>query len=160
MISGFFIVMENQYAVGDLITLEQLNGIVEELELRVTKLRNFNGDLYIIPNGEIKKVVNHSRGDRAVVVDVPLAYSVDINKVTSVAEKVCEAMAGEYERFVEPPKVLGITALEKESMTLRIIAKTPPNEQWEIERRIRKMIKEEFDVAGIEFFGKTILFEK
>jgi moderate conductance mechanosensitive channel len=144
IISGFFIVLEDQYVVGDLITIENMTGIVEEMELRISKLRNFNGDLYTIPNGEIKKVTNHTRGSKAAIVDIPLAYSVDIDKVITAANKVCKAAAEEFEKIVEAPKVQGITEFGKETMNLRIVAKTLPNEQWEVERRIRKLIKDEF----------------
>jgi len=155
VISGFFILMEDQFVIGDMITIESMTGTVEEMELRVTKLRNINGDLYIIPNGEIKKVTNHTRGNKAVVVDIPVAYSADINKVFDLASKVCSDVACEFNTIVEEPRVLGITDLGKDSMNLRIFAKTLPNEQWEVERRVRLLIKEEFGRAGIEFFERN-----
>lgn len=155
IISGFFIIMEDQYAVGDMITIESMTGTVEEMELRVTKLRNFNGDLHIIPNGEIKRVTNHTRGNKAVIVDIPIAYSVDIGKAAEAAERVCDMVSKEFDTIVEPPSVLGITELGKESMNLRIMAKTLPNEQWTVERRIRRLVKEEFGREGLEFFEKN-----
>ncbi|MCX7842740.1 MAG: mechanosensitive ion channel family protein [Clostridia bacterium] len=155
VISGFFIILEDQYVVGDLITIDGLTGTVEEMELRITRLRNMNGDLYIIPNGEIKKVINHTRGNKAVIVDIPVAYSADVNMVFQLAERVCADMDGKYDKIVEQPKVLGITELGKESMNLRIFAKTLPNEQWEIERIIRLKIKEEFEKNNVEFFEKN-----
>lgn len=154
VISGTFIVFEDQYSVGDRVTLENLTGAVEELELRVTKLRNFNGDLYIIPNGEIKKVINHSRGSKAVIVDIPLAYKADVNKAFEIADKVCKDVSKEFDTIVEEPKVLGVTDLGKENLTLRIMARTVPDEHWEVERRIRKHIKEAYDKEHIEFFDK------
>ena len=155
VISGFFIIMENQYAVGDIVTIEGMTGTVEEMELRVTKLRNFNGDLHIVPNGEIKKITNHVRGNKAVLVDVPVAYSADVDKAIALAQDVCNEVTKEFETIVEAPKVLGITELGKESMNLRIMAKALPNEHWAVERRIRKRIKEEFDKAGVEFFDRN-----
>lgn len=155
VISGFFIIMENQYVVGDMVTIENMTGTVEEMELRVTKLRNFNGDLHIIPNGEIKKITNHVRGNKAVIVDVPVAYSANVDEAMVLAQSVCEEVEKEFETIVEAPKVLGITELGKESMNLRITAKALPNEQWAVERRIRKRIKEEFDRANIEFFDRN-----
>ncbi|MCX7709766.1 MAG: mechanosensitive ion channel family protein [Clostridia bacterium] len=155
VISGFFIVMEDQFVVGDLITIDNMTGTVEEMELRVTKMRHFNGDLFIIPNGEIKKVTNHTRGNKAVNVDIPIAYSADINKAIEVAQTVCAAVGEEFTTIVEPLKVLGITDLGKESLNLRITAKTLPNEQWEVERKIRIRIKEAFSKSGIEFFDKN-----
>jgi len=157
IVSGFFIVLENQYVVGDLITIENMSGTVEEMELRVTKLRNFNGDLHIIPNGEIKKITNHCRGNKAVIVDIPVAYSADVNKAFETACKVCTRVSKDHEGFLEPPKVLGVTELGKENMTLRIIARTNPNEQWEAEREIRKLIKDEFDKQGLSLGNKDKL---
>lgn len=157
IISGFFIVIEDQYAVGDLITIDTMNGTVEDLELRVTKLRSFNGDLYIVPNGEIKRVTNHTRGNKAVIVDIPLAYSVDINKAFEIAGKICLQVSESYSTLVEPPKVLGITDLGKDAMNLRIVAKTLPNEQWDVERSVRKLIAEEFCREGVEFYDRNKL---
>lgn len=161
IISGFFIILEDQFAVGDLITIDTLNGTVEEIELRVTKFRNFNGDLYIIPNGEIKKVINHTRGNKAVIVDIPIAYSSDIEKAFETASIVCKMVSEEFKTIVEQPKVLGITEMDKDSVNLRIIAKTLPNEQWEVERRIRRLIKEEFDKQKIKFStANEIIFNR
>lgn len=160
VISGIFIVLEDQFSVGDLVTIESMNGTVEEMELRVTKLRNYNGDLYIIPNGEIKKVTNHTRGNKAVIVDIPVAYSSDLTKAIELANGVCELVVKEFDTIVEQPKVLGITEMGKDSLNLRIMAKTLPNQHWEVERRIRKLIKDEFSKADIEFFEKNkILME-
>lgn len=159
VISGFFIIMENQFVVGDLITIDNMTGTVEEMELRVTKLRSFNGDLHVVPNGDIKKITNHVRGNKAVIVDIPVAYSANIDIATELAQKVCSVVTKEFETIVEAPNVLGITELGKESLNLRIFARALPNEQWAIERRIRKLIKEEFDRAGIEFFEKNKIIE-
>jgi small-conductance mechanosensitive channel len=152
IIAGMFIVMEDQYAVGDLITIGDMNGTVERLELRVTKLRNFNGDLYIIPNGEIKKVINHTRGNKAVIVDIPIAHSVDIDKAFAIAEEVCSDVAKEFDVIVEQPRVQGITELTDRNLNLRIFARTRPNAQGEVERRIKKLIKERFSKEKIAFF--------
>lgn len=161
VISGFFIVFEDQYAVGDLVTIENLNGTVEELELRVTKLRNFSGDLYIIPNGEIKKVINHTRGNKAVVVDIPVATNADLQAAFAAAEKVCLKVSEAFETLVEQPNVVGITELGKESLNMRIMAKTLPNAQWEVEREIRRLIQQEFRKEGIGFFDKSkLILEK
>jgi len=155
VLSGFFIVMEDQYVVGDMITIDDLTGTVEQLELRVTKLRNFNGDLYIIPNSQIKKVINHTRGNKAVIVDIPLAYSSDINKAFETVNRVCNMVKGQFDTFTEEPKLLGITNMDKTGMVMRVIAKTFPNKQWEVERAIRKLVKEEFEKQGLEFFDRT-----
>lgn len=155
VISGFFIVVEDQYSVGDMITIDDMSGIVENLELRVTKIRNMNGDLYIIPNGEIKKITNHTRGNKAVIVDIPIAYSSDIAKAIEIADAVCEKASKEFDVFVEAPRVLGVTELGKDSLNLRIFGKTLPMQQWGAEREIRKLIKEEFDREHIKFYDRN-----
>ncbi len=155
VISGFFIVFEDQYSVGDMISIDGMSGTVEILELRVTKIRNMNGDLYIIPNGEIKKITNHTRGNKAAIVDIPIAYSSDIKRAIEIAGMVCERASKEFDSFVEAPKVLGITELGTDNLNLRILGRTPPMQQWGIEREIRKMIKEEFDRESIKFYDRN-----
>jgi small-conductance mechanosensitive channel len=155
VISGFFIVLEDHFAVGDLITVDGMTGTVEQMELRVTKIRNFNGDLYIVPNGEIKTVTNHTRGGKAVLVDIPVAYSSDINKAFEIAGNVCTVISSEFDIFVEEPRVLGITELGNSCLNLRIFAKTQPNQQWGVERRIRKLIMEKFSEGKIKFYDRN-----
>jgi small conductance mechanosensitive channel len=156
-ISGFFILLEDHFAVGDLITVENMTGTVERMELRVTRLKNYTGDVYIIPNGEIKKVTNHTRDNKMVIVDIPVAYSCNMGKVNEIAQMVCEEVKGEFSVFTEEPTVLGITELGKSSMNLRITARVFPNEQWAVERRIRMKIKEGFEANRIEFLDKVTL---
>lgn len=158
-ISGFFILLEDQYAVGDTVTIEGLTGTVEHMELRVTRLKNYTGDLYIIPNGEIRKVINHTRDNKLVIVDIPIAYSSNMAKVTEIARKICDEVKEEFDKFTEDPSILGITSLGEQNMNLRITARTLPNEQWEIERHIRLKIKEEFEKNGLEFFDRTRLIK-
>ncbi len=156
VISGFFIVLEDQYSVDDLVTIGEMTGTVEDLGLRVTRLRNFNGDLHIIPNGEISRVTNHTRGNKAVIVDIPVSYNADMQKTVEAANKVCKAVNEEFgEVITDLAKVIGITTLDREGMTLRIMAKTLANEQWGVERRIRILVKEEFDRADIKFFDRN-----
>ncbi len=156
-ISGFFILLEDQFAVGDLITIDTMSGTVEHMELRVTRLKSFNGDTYIIPNGEIKRVTNHTRDNKMVIVDIPVAYSASMEKVFQIAREVCEEVKAEFAVFTEPPSILGITELGKQSINLRITARTYPNEQWEVERRIRLKIKEAFEKTGLEFYDRTVV---
>ena len=153
-LSGFFILLEDQFAVGDLISVDTMTGTVERMELRVTRLKNFTGDVYIIPNGEIKKVTNHTRDNKMVIVDIPVAYSSNIGKVNEIAQKVCEEVKTEFSIFTEEPTILGITTLGEHSMNLRITARTFPNEQWAVERRIRMKIRESFEANEIDFFSR------
>ncbi|QNU66763.1 mechanosensitive ion channel family protein [Ruminiclostridium herbifermentans] len=158
-ISGFFILLEDQFAVGDLITIDNMTGTVERMELRVTRLKNSTGDLYIIPNGEIKRVINHTRDNKMAIVDVPVAYSSNISKVNEIVQKVCDEVKEEFTIFTEDPKVLGITELADNNINLRIVAKTLPNEQWAVERRIRMKLKESFEENRLEFYDRSTILK-
>jgi moderate conductance mechanosensitive channel len=151
IISGFFIVMEDQYSIGDLISIDNLMGTVEKLELRVTRLRNANGDQHIIPNGDIKRVTNHTRGNKAIIVDIPISYKTDINKALEIIGRVCSMVKDEISTITEDPIVLGVTELSKDVLNIRVMGKALPNEQGTVERRIRLLIKEEFDKENLTF---------
>lgn len=150
VITGFFILFEDQFSVGDYIETAGLTGFVEEMGLRVTKLRSFSGELHIIPNGEINKVTNHTRGNIRALVDVDIAYEEDIDRALKTLNEICQQIAREREDIVEGPTVLGVQELGSSSVVIRIIAKTIPLQQWSVERELRKRIKETFDERGIE----------
>ena len=151
IIAGFFILLEDQFAVGDYVSVDEAKGTVEDLGLRITKLRSFNGDLHIIPNGDIKKVINHSRGNSLAIVDVAIAYETDIDKAIEVLSKIVNEYYDKNRSVVvEQPKVLGITKLSDSDISLRIIARTLPLMHWNVGREIRKSIKEAFEQGGIE----------
>jgi len=158
-ISGFFILLEDQFAVGDVITVDNMTGTVEHMELRVTRLKHYSGDMYIIPNGEIKRVTNHTRDNKMVIVDIPVAYSSNMEKVNEIVQRVCQEVKEEFSVFTEEPTILGITDLGKSNMNLRITARTFPNEQWAVERRIRMKIKEGFEANGLDFFDRTTIMK-
>ncbi len=156
-LSGFFILLEDQFAVGDLITIDNMTGTVEHMELRVTRLKNYTGDIYIIPNGEIKRVTNHTRDNKMVIVDIPVAYSASLEKVYELARTVCDEVKEEFSVFTEEPSILGVTELGKQGINLRITARTFPNEQWAVERRIRLKIKEAFEKTDLQFYDRAVL---
>ncbi|MDD3298011.1 MAG: mechanosensitive ion channel family protein [Firmicutes bacterium] len=150
VITGFFILFEDQYAVGDYISLDKHSGVVEDIGIRITQIRGFNGDLHIVPNGNVSYVTNHSRGDMRVLFDVSVAYEEDIDK----AIKAIEGYFGEYRKnepqLTQGPKVLGVSDLGDSSVVLKIWAKTKAMEQWRVERELKKGIKETLDKEGIE----------
>lgn len=151
IITGFFILLENQYGVGEYITTGSFSGFVEELGLRVTKIRDWGGEYHIIPNGQITAVTNFSRGTMRAVVEVGIAPEEDIDKTLSVMNKVAETVRRELaEVIVEGPEVLGVTAFGSGEVVIRTIAKTKPMEQWRVERELRKQFKEAFNREGIE----------
>jgi moderate conductance mechanosensitive channel len=149
VINGFFILFENQYIVGDYINIESKGGIVESLELRVTKLRDFNGDLHIIPNGLITQVTNHSRGDMRVMLDVDIAYEEDVESAIQVMQNVCEEFKEKNENMVEGPRVVGVAAVKEYAVTIKVIGKAKSMTQWECENQLRKEIKLALDKASI-----------
>ena len=161
VITGFFILLEDQFSVGDMISIDDMMGTVEELELRITKIRHFAGDLYIIPNGEIKKVTNHTRGNKGANVEVSIAYEEDIERAIAVLNQVCEKANQEIDAIVEGPAVLGVSALADSGVVLRVFGKTIAGQQWATERELRKRIKQAFDKEGIEIpYNRLVVIEK
>ncbi len=150
IITGFFILLENQFHVGDYVQIGNFLGIVEDMTLRVTTVRDFNGDLHIIPNGIIDKVTNKCRGDMRALVEVGISYEENIDHAISVLNDLCEKIKKENKNIVEGPNVLGVSKLGESDVVLSIVAKTTPMEQWAVERELRKRIKETFDQKGIE----------
>ncbi|MCI6276874.1 MAG: mechanosensitive ion channel family protein [Clostridium sp.] len=149
VVNGFFMVFEDQFSVGDYIHIADKGGVVQSIGLRLTKLKDFNGDVHIIPNGSVGQITNHCRSDMRVLVDVDIAYEEDIDRVTSILEGVCEEFKGN-DQIVEGPKVLGVSALKDSGVTFSIWATTKPMAQWECEREIRKHVKKALDREGVE----------
>ncbi|MFA7572538.1 MAG: mechanosensitive ion channel family protein [Lutispora sp.] len=151
VISGFFILFEDQYAVGDYVTIGSATGDVEDIGLRITKIRSFNGDLHIIPNGEIKTVINHSRGNSLAIIDIGISYEADIDKAIKVLNEVGERYyENNKQRVVESPSVLGITGFGDSDVRIRMIVRTVSLKHWSVEREIRKEVKEAFIKENIE----------
>lgn len=150
IITGFFILFEDQYAVGDYVKIESLEGTVEELGLRVTKLRDFSGDLHIIPNGRVQVVTNKTRGAMRALINVSIAYEENIDNAIKVLEKVCEDIKSNNDSILDGPTILGVTDLGESNISITIVAKAKPMEQWAVEREIRKKVKEAFDRENIE----------
>lgn len=159
VITGFFILLENQYAVGEYISTGSFSGFVEEMGLRVTKLRDWSGEYHIIPNGQIQTVTNYSRGSMRALVEVGIAYEEDIDRAIMVMNRVAEEVGKEFkEVIVEGPEILGVVALGQNEVVIRTVAKTKPMEQWKIERELRKRYKEAFEREKIEIpYPRTVV---
>lgn len=149
MITGFFILVENQYSVGDYVQIGSKEGIIEELGIRITKIRDFTGELHIIPNGSINEVTNRTRGGMRALIKVSVAYEEDLDHVISVLSRITEEFK-QNDKIIDGPTVLGVTQLGSSGIEITIVAKTLPMEQWAIERNLRKRIKEEFEKEDIE----------
>ncbi len=151
-LQGFFILAEDQLRIGDVVEIGEHTGVVERITLRTTRLRSLDGNVHIIPNGEIKAVVNMTHGWSRALVDVDVAYKEDLDRVITIMENVAGGLQKEekYKDFiVEKPQVLGVEKLADSGITIRLIVKTTPQKQWGIKRELRKRIKKAFDAAGI-----------
>lgn len=151
-INGFLIILEDQYALGDMINVGNVGGLVENLNLRMTQVRDAEGRLITIPNSEIKIVANlSSRWSRADL-NIPVGYQTDINQVLKLIEHVALEMDKDpqwQEQIVETPKVLGVENFGDRGLMIRVWIKTQPLKQWDVAREYRRRLKIAFDDAGI-----------
>ena len=148
-LSGTFMIFEDQYGVGDVVDLGEAVGTVEAVTLRVTRLRALDGTVWYVPNGEILRVGNKSQNWSRAVVDVGVAYGEDLVRVQRVLTEVAHDLWDDdefREVIIEEPEVTGVEALTADSVTLRVMIKTLPLEQWAIGRELRQRIKARFDV--------------
>jgi len=150
VISGFFLMLEDQFSVGDFISVGSFSGEVEELGLRITKIRDFSGEVHIIPNGKIEAVTNRTRGNMRAMIDVRVSHEEDIDQVLALLEELMREYAQGDPNVVEGPTVLGVTDLADVFVQIGIIAHTVAMTQWQVERDIRRAIKKKFDEKGIE----------
>jgi small conductance mechanosensitive channel len=151
-INGFFILFENQYAVGDVIKLGDSSGSVEEISLRRTVLRAVNGAQIIVPNGEIRVVQNLSKGWSRALIDIETSPTANDKQVVAVLHEVLDHIQedpnfGQY--ILEPPDILGINSISTTGVTFRVLVKTEPMQQWTVERALRLRIREAFRKHGI-----------
>lgn len=150
VITGFFILFEDQFAVGDYVTVSGVTGYVDEMGLRVTKIRSWTGELHIIPNGKIEQVTNYARKDSGVLVEVSVALEEDLDQVISVINDTCHKMAQEIpDPVIEEPKALGIVDFGESGAVIQIFGLVKPMEHWGYTRELRKRLKAEFERVGI-----------
>jgi small conductance mechanosensitive channel len=153
LIAGFFILLENQFGVGDVIEAAGVSGKVEAINLRITVLRDVHGKVHFIPNGEIKVVSNLTKGFSRAVVDLGVAYAADPGKVERVLRETAEGLRKDpvFEfRVLEPAEILGLESFGEYSIGYRVILKTLPGKQWDVAREFRKRARAALDQAGIE----------
>jgi small conductance mechanosensitive channel len=143
LISGLLILIENQFAVGDVIQVGDVAGGVERFSLRATYLRSLDGKLHVVPNGEIRIVANITRNWSRAVIDLGVAYEEDLDRVLAVLEQEAAAFAQEpqvAEQLIEAPSVLGPLSLGDWAVTVRVMVKTLPGKHWELGRTLRKRL--------------------
>lgn len=159
VIGGFFIIFEDQFSVGDYVRIGQFEGTVDEIGLRTTKILNWTGELYIIPNGNITEVTNFSLHNSVAIVDIFLGYEADLKKVETLIENVLEKLPEKYEEIVSPPSILGIQQLGASEVILRVTAETLPLQNWYIAREIRKAVKLELDAHKVDApYQRIVMF--
>lgn len=152
IISGLLILLENQYLVGDSICVGDVSGTVEQFTLRATRIRDINGCLYVVPNGEVRVVGNMTSGWSRALVDVGVAYEEDIDRVRQVLEGAVNAFAQDPafgSQLLELPQVLGPISLGDWAFTMRVMVKTRPGEQWGLARELRKWVLAACEREGV-----------
>ncbi|HYR44989.1 MAG TPA: mechanosensitive ion channel family protein [Terriglobia bacterium] len=156
VISGFFILFEDQFGVGDAVKIGDFAGVVERMTLRATVLRNLEGQVYVVPNGNIQHVVVMTKGWARAVLDVTVAQNEELGRVFDVLQKTAARLAHDWpDRVLEHPAVLGIEKLDDSGVTIRSIVKTPPFKKDDVVREWRRLVKEEFDRAGIQLAQRS-----
>jgi small conductance mechanosensitive channel len=152
-LSGIFMLIEDQYGVGDVVDLGEAAGVVEEVGLRTTRIRDVNGTVWFVPNGEIRRVGNKSQQWARAVLDVEVAYDTSINHAAAVIKGVADTVWQdqlENATVLEEPEIWGVEAFGESSIIIRLVLKVEPGEQFATAREVRKRLKIAFDEEGIE----------
>lgn len=152
LIAGFFILMENQYGKGDVVNLAGIGGLVEEVNLRRTVLRDLDGTVHSVPNGEIRIASNLTREWSRVNLNIPVAYEEDLDRVTAIVNRVGQELAqdGYFGPLItEAPQVLRVDDFAESAVMLKVLGVTKPIRQWDVMGEFRKRLKLAFDREGI-----------
>ena len=153
VVNGFFILLENQYAVGDVVELNGKAGSVEKITIRATSVREYSGNLHVIPNGTINMVSNMTREWSRPICDIGVSYDADLSQVREVIERVSQEIRDDpqwAEVIEEGPDFVGVVKLAESSVIVRVVAKTEAGHQWGLGREMNRRFKEAFAAAGIE----------
>lgn len=161
VITGFFIVYERQYDVGDYVIMAGVSGVVEEIGLRTTRLRDWSGEVHIVPNGLVEKTTNRSRANSRAIARICIAYHEDINRAINVLQEACDEIRKTNESIVDGPRILGVGDLGDKGVELMAWARTKPLEQWGVERELRLKLKQALDKAGIEIpYPRMVVYHR
>lgn len=163
-LSGFFILLEDQFHVGDVVTIAGTSGVVEDIQLRVTLLRDLEGNLHFVPNGHITVTSNFTSKFAQPVIDVGVAYETDVDRALAVFQDELEKMASDPDfghLITEPPEILGVNELADSAVVLRARLTTVAMERWAVRREALKRVKKRFDAEGISIpFPQITLNQK
>ena len=153
ILAGLFVLIENQYAVGDWVRIADIGGSVEEINLRRTVLRDFDGTVHVVPNGEVRVASNFTKEWSRVNLNISVGYGEDLDHVTEVLNRIGKEMAEESywnEAILKAPQVLRVDAFEDSGIAIKVLGETKPMRQWEVMGELRRRIKKVFDDEGIE----------
>jgi small conductance mechanosensitive channel len=153
IISGLFIILENQYRIGDVVSFDNTGGLVEKITLRMTTIRDQDGTVHHIPHGEIKKVSNLSKNFSRVNLNVGISYSADLSEVISLVNRIGKELAEDpawKDSIITPPQFLRVNELGDSSVVIKILGDTLPLRQWDVTGELRKRILITFNKEGIE----------
>ncbi|KOO45927.1 mechanosensitive ion channel protein MscS [Priestia koreensis] len=150
IITGFFIIFEDQFSVGDYVRITNFEGTVEEIGLRTTKIKSWTGELHILPNGNINEVTNFSLHNSTAFVDVNISYDEDIERAEQIIKDLLVELPDKYEDMVKPPELLGIQSFGPSEVVMRVVSEVKPMRHFYMAREIRKEIKMRLDEHGIE----------
>lgn len=151
-LSGIFMILEDQYGVGDSVDVGEATGTVEAVGLRVTRLRDVDGTVWYVRNGEILRVGNQSQNWARTVLDITVAYESDLDQVQRLLQEEAHTMYEDEQWrdiIIEEPEVWGVERFDKDGAVVRVVLKTAPLQQWPVARALRQRIKARFDAAGI-----------
>jgi small-conductance mechanosensitive channel len=164
LISGLFIILENQYRIGDVVSFDTASGTVQEISLRKTTLRDLDGTVHHIPHGEIKKVSNFSKDFARINLDVGVGYSSDLEHVIAVINRTGTELAQDdlwKDSIILVPQFLRVNAFADSAIMLKILGETLPSRQWEVTGELRKRLKVAFDKERIEIpFPQMVIHQK
>ena len=161
VITGFFIIFEDQFSVGDYVRIGAAEGTVEEIGLRTTKIKGLSGEIHIFPNGTIVEVINFSLNNSVAILDVSMAYEADITQAEKLIVEFLASLPAKYEQLVKTPELLGVQNLAASEVVLRITAETKPMQHFAMSRIIRRDLKIFMDEQGIEIpYPKMVMYQK
>lgn len=150
VITGFFIIFEDQFSVGDYVRINQAEGTVQEIGLRTTKVQAWTGEIFIFPNGSVTEVVNFSLHNSIAVVDLSVSHDSDLVKVERLILEFLETVQPMYEEVVSPAELLGVQNMTATEVVMRLTAETLPMQHFAVARRMRRDLKEFLDQRGVE----------
>lgn len=153
VISGLFIIIENQYRIGDVVSFDGTGGLVEDISLRMTTIRDLDGTVHHIPHGEIKRVSNLTKNFSRVNMNIGISYSANLEHVVSVINKVGNELAADEKwkaDIIQAPQFLRVDSFDASSISIKILGETQPIRQWDVAGELRKRLKVAFDKEGIE----------